>query len=725
MRLRTPPWSPEQIHAALQRGPHPSALQHAQFVHEEMQDMVSKGFWTVLPYRSIQRLPCLRISPLGVVPQRERRPRIIVDYSFSGVNTDTIKNAPPEAMQFGRALARILEKIHTAPPQHGPVYLHKLDVADGFYQVRLEASGIPALGVALPPLPGGEPLVAFPLVLPMGWTESPPYFCCLTETVTDLANKALRAHWDPPRHPFELLSSTPPQLSPDSQQKVLVAPAPSPPHQTRSRAPATTAHRSRDQHRHVQEQLRMMLSQPTHRHRTNREPVAYVDVFVDDHIGIAQGSPSRLNRVRRTLLHAFDSVFRPNDHQDPRDRRDPMSQKKLLKGDGCWSTSKTILGWDIDTLQRTISLPDHRKARLHELLDMLRGRTRVGKRPWHQFLGELRSMALAVPGVQGCFSQLQAALQQDHPTKNRIRLHRAARDALDDIKILATSLTDRPTNITEVVPQAPIHVGATDASKAGMGGVWFPQDHPPIVWRNPWPPNIQTRLASEENPKGTITNSDLELAALVAHHHVLATTHNLTGTSLGALSDNTPTVHWAHKGSTTTRGPAAYLLRLQALHQRQHGYQSHPRYIAGSANQMADTASRRFDLSVSQLLALFAQQFPQTKPWQFRTLPPDLPLKLTSALLKRPPPPPSPPNAPGTKTASGTNFGHLLSAPWGTPTPFSPGSKTPSLSFKSLPSGSAPGPSASATNRSELTVWLTPSMRWQRRSPTWGPQTRA
>ena len=50
---------------------------------------------------------------------------------------------------------------------------------------------MPTFGVALPPGPDGKQLVAFSLTLPMGWCESPPYFCAVTETVADLANKTL------------------------------------------------------------------------------------------------------------------------------------------------------------------------------------------------------------------------------------------------------------------------------------------------------------------------------------------------------------------------------------------------------------------------------------------------------------------------------------------------------------------------------------------------------
>ena len=38
---------------------------------------------------------------------------------------------------------------------------------------------------------GERKLIGFPLVLPMGWTESPPAFYAGTETVGDLSNATL------------------------------------------------------------------------------------------------------------------------------------------------------------------------------------------------------------------------------------------------------------------------------------------------------------------------------------------------------------------------------------------------------------------------------------------------------------------------------------------------------------------------------------------------------
>ena len=68
----------------------------------------------------------------------------------------------------------------------------KVDIADGFYCVGLAPEDVPSLGVYLPPGPDGKNMVASPLVLLMGWVESPPQFCAVTETMADLANTALR-----------------------------------------------------------------------------------------------------------------------------------------------------------------------------------------------------------------------------------------------------------------------------------------------------------------------------------------------------------------------------------------------------------------------------------------------------------------------------------------------------------------------------------------------------
>ena len=82
--------------------------------------------------------------------------------------------------------------MYDADPRHGSIYMMKVDITDGFYCVGLAPEDVTYLGVYLPPGTDGKTLVVFPLVLPMGWVESPPQFCAVTETVADLGNTELR-----------------------------------------------------------------------------------------------------------------------------------------------------------------------------------------------------------------------------------------------------------------------------------------------------------------------------------------------------------------------------------------------------------------------------------------------------------------------------------------------------------------------------------------------------
>ena len=104
---------------------------------------------------------------------------MIVDYTFSGVNDETLPLAPVEAMQFGHALDRILREIMTADPAYGPVNLIKVDLSDGFYRIGLNANDMPKLGLVFPTAPGEEQLVGcHPARLADGLEKQPADFLC-------------------------------------------------------------------------------------------------------------------------------------------------------------------------------------------------------------------------------------------------------------------------------------------------------------------------------------------------------------------------------------------------------------------------------------------------------------------------------------------------------------------------------------------------------------------
>ena len=124
-----------------------------------------------------------------------------------------------------------------------------------------------------------------------------------TETVADLANEALRTHQPSKQHLLDIRAEA-------------VDPPPAP--------PLTQEHAN--------------LTRDPYFQRPNAKLLAYVDVFVDDFLGLSQGPRHRHRHVRRTLFHALEKVFRTLDRQDATQRKEVLSLKKLNAGDCSWLT---------------------------------------------------------------------------------------------------------------------------------------------------------------------------------------------------------------------------------------------------------------------------------------------------------------------------------------------------------------------------------------------------
>jgi hypothetical protein len=446
-------------------------------------------------------------------------------------------------------------------------------------------------------------------------------------------------------------------------------------------------------------------------------------VYVDDFLGLVQGSKARRHSVKNALLHALDSVLRPLDAEDSAHCQEPASLKKMSKGDATWTRIKTILGWILDTLNRTISLPAHRRERIVALLDsMSPTQKHISLKKWQQLLGELRSMAIAIPAAIGLFSVLQAALKNKTTDGQSVRLTRQTHAFLGDFCWLAS----RPTNIAEIVTDVvPSTRGACDASKKGMGGAHFiPAKQGPLIpllWRASWPLSVQQRLVSHDNQTGSVNNSELELTASVAHLDVLAQNVDVREHTVHNLSDNAATVSWQRKGASSTVGPVAYLLCLQALHQRHHHYVPLHDFIPGTANWMSDRASRLFNLYDTKLLLYFNSNFLQMLPWRlcqflcetrsalisaFSTKISDLALLL---------------NEPRQRTRIGdAGKGFVWQT---TSTPSCATLKTLSPSSKYSLNDTESDELPPAKTQYDLIPFQMPSVRWARRSPDWGPKT--
>ena len=146
----------------------------------------------------------------------------------------------------------------------------------------------------------------------------------------------------------------------------------------------------------------------------------------------------------------------------------------------------------------------------------------------------------------------------------------------------------------------------------------------PIVWRVPFGPEISSQVVSDKNPRGRLTNSDLEMAAVLMHYMILQQQIDLRYVRAGVFSDNTPTVAWSKRMADKSQSPTAGRL-LRGLAAMQRATRAGPftvASIAGKSNDMADIASRSYNTAAivpnSPLLTHFNSHFPlpQALSWK-------------------------------------------------------------------------------------------------------------
>jgi hypothetical protein len=606
-------WTWETIEAAVAKGAHKSATtpESIQVIAEDVAYQVKAGYAEVISWEDLCQLrpPNLKVSPLAVVPQRNRRGRMILDLSFAvrrgstsrgkkrsrrdqiilqeSVNDSTVRLAPEAPVkELGNVLPRLLDFMMDVPAEEH-IHFSKMDLADGYWRMVVQPAARWNFAYVMPSLPGTPTRLVIPRALQMGWNESPAYFCATTESVRDVAQAWLDQGTHKPVHPMEPFT------------------APAKP--ARPQSSAGPAHQM---------------------------SAVYVDDFLLAAVEDATGT--FLQRTARATLHAIHSVFPPPHATGTLDAKDPVSEKKLAKGDARWDTRKEILGYWLDGIARTIQLPPPRAVDLLKEVAAVLRKKRVPLKRFRSLGGRLQHAARILPSARAFFTPLNNALR-GLPDYIGLSRHGEVRNALLDMATVIRNLASRPTHVSELVQaDSPDYIGYCDASGFGAGGVWFggQKDLAPIVWRIEWPKDITEALVSDKNPLGTITNSDLEMAGVVLHEAVLESHigNAMEAAHLVIGCDNSPAVSWTTRMASRSASPIAYRL-LRGLAMRQRVTRSAPPtvyHVAGINNILADVASRpikglashfhlmeQSPLCPETFLTFFnsAYPLPQKQPW--------------------------------------------------------------------------------------------------------------
>jgi hypothetical protein len=619
-------WSRETIDLAILKGPHTSARtpEAIRLISEDVAYQVNAGFSRIITWESIKDNPPakLKVSPLAVVPQLNRRGRLILDLSFpvhcagkkgsrtlgpvvqASVNDTSAPLAPSWPVnELGKVLLRLLDFMRQVPA-HESIQFAKIDLSDGFWRMIVPEVDCWHFAYVLPDVPGAPIRLVIPHALQMGWTQSPGFFSATTETVRDT---------------IQVLVDDGETLPPHEMEKF------------------------------------MMPQKPAKRQRRDSKEWQMSSVFVDDFIiaAVENQSGTLLRRTARAALHAIHGVFPPPAVSGHVGGKDPISQKKLDKGDAEWNVSKEILGFILNGKTRTIKLTEAKAAGIVDEITKVLRKKRVAQKRFQKLLGKLQHAASILPAAKSLFTPLNVALRGE-PKWISIPVAGDIRHALLDFKSLIRDLAGRPTHAMELVSDSEDYVGYCDASKFGAGGVWFSGRLPlkPTVWRVEWPDDISRNVVSEDNPHGTVTNSDLEMAGVLIQQVVLERLVDLYHKRSVIHCDNTPSVSWATRMSARGNSPtiAHRLLRGLAMRQRStHSTCPVVVSIAGVENILADVASRaipaKLDWKVENsschnsppntcFLTYFAARFPlpQTCSWQIVTPTPELLSNVISTL---------------------------------------------------------------------------------------------
>ena len=165
----------------------------------------------------------------------------------------------------------------------------------------------------------------------------------------------------------------------------------------------------------------------------------------------------------------------------------------------------------------------------------------------------------------------------------------------------------------------------------------------PVVLRHEWPKSIKKQLVTEENPNGTIRNSDLDLASGLLHLQALVQYCNVCKRTVLSKTDNLNALFWQCKDSAATDACPSHLRCLFRLHQQFHQYVLCFGYLTCPSNPLANAFSCLFQLSNNLLLthlqSLSPQKHslsPQKLPFQMLWLKPSVVSPVISVLQKMP-----------------------------------------------------------------------------------------
>ncbi len=340
--------------------------------------------------------------------------------------------APSQSVrEIGKVLPQLLQYMHDTPPGLH-ILFSKLDISDGFWWLIVRLADSFNFAYVLPQPEGKLIRIVVPPAVQMGWVESPPLFCMVTESARDLTQHLV-------------------------EHQVLLP------------------------HHELEEQIKIQLVPPRARATT---PLTLLQVYVDNfcHAMTKSKDGTHILMVHWASIHGIHSFFPQPDITGHSDGKEPILAKKLAQGDGNFSSSKEMIGFTFDGIKRTVRLPPEKAAKYIWEIYRVLWRMSVALKTLQRLVGQLRHALIILPAARGFFTPINAAMKSN-PKIIGLGKGLDVQSALLDLGSLLKVLGSRPTHVQELVLNMPRYVGYHDAAAEGAGKVWFSlvHDMPPCV----------------------------------------------------------------------------------------------------------------------------------------------------------------------------------------------------------------------------------------------------
>jgi hypothetical protein len=356
-------------------------------------------------------------------------------------------------------------------------------------------------------------------------------------------------------------------------------------------------------------------------------PIGFIDIFIDDFIGVALDLGDNTSRLQKAISVAIRTLTRPLDDSDVLPRRDIISLKKY-KAEGRLEEVKKVLGWIINTRSLKISLPSDKFTEWSRDIQNTLSAKKSHHKKLETLIGRINHVASIFQPLRHYMGRLYQALYRSKTAHGWTYLRQQELADLESL-LLFLGTAHRGLSLNNLSFRKPTIIYRSDASEFGIGGYNLTSG---IAWHFELP--VDCRLRTSLN--------SLEFLACMISIWIDAFYQVIDSEScLLSQTDSTSALGWLRKPNfadkcdefvqlSTARKLADILISTESC--------LYSQWFPGEKNLAADALSRDFHIDDTNLAQLFTFNFPDQIPFglQILPVPPDIVSWLTCLLRSQP-----------------------------------------------------------------------------------------